>query len=147
MDYSGFRKSVVLLNLTGWVTSWPAPYRKSVWMTFRTVIQRQGSRGTSESESETCVRQNHTFACKRERCRLMRPQSATTEESHWTCRTIDLWIATFVISQTVQSFAITNIIYQSYSNYILKYFLANRENPCQHGKSHTFRWCKMIFIW
>ena len=42
--------------------------------------------------------------------------------------TVDLWIATFTILQTVQSFAITNIIYQPYSNYILKYFSANREN-------------------
>ena len=48
------------------------PKIRSEWRT-QTVIQRQGSRGTSESESETCVRQNHTFACKRERCRLMRP--------------------------------------------------------------------------
>ena len=57
----------------------------------------QAEQRHEQSESETCVRQNHTFVCKRERCRLMR--GAETSQARCYLSQNDTFLRLFGISQ------------------------------------------------
>ena len=114
LDYSGFCKSVVLLNLTGWVTVWHGALPK--------------------------IRLNDAP-------RLSFRGSATTEESHWTCRTVDLWIATLTTLQTVQSFAMTDCVCRD-SSLALKNHLQTTLNDGLWLQNRWFMDCHgSYYVW